>query len=334
MSSRADTVGIAGAGTFGTSLAAAIARNGRRVVLWSRDRNVVDSINRDQRCPRMPDVALPTGEFAIDATHDPNVLARQARFIVMAVVSTDVRERAVELGAVIDGNHVVIHAVGALAAPNDERVTDVLAATLPTLRVGALAGPALPYDLANGNLASMVVASRFDEVISETRRLLTVMPTLRIYGSHDVVGVELASALSGAYTIALGLGDGLALGAGPRAVLITRAVAEAGRLSAAAGGVAKTFAGLTGLGNWLVRAAEAERSSEYSLGIQLAHGGVATATSRAVTEGVRAAHAGVRLAKRLNVRVPLLEAVDAVLRGAMSPADAARAAAETVADEE
>ena len=333
MTSRADTVGIAGAGTFGTSLAAAIARSGRHVVLWSRDRNVVDSINRDKRCPRMPDVALPSGEFAIEATQDPMALARQARFIMLAVVSTDVRERAVELGAVLDGNHVVIHAVGALALPNDDRVTEVMAAALPTLRVGALAGPALPYDLTNGNLASMVVASRFDEVISETRRLLTVMPTLRIYGSHDVVGVELASALSGAYTIALGLGDGLALGPGPRAVLVTRAVAEAGRLSAAAGGVAKTFAGLAGLGNLLVRSAEAERSPEYSLGIRLANG-VAPTADRSVTEGVRAAQAGVRLAKRLNVRVPLLEAVDAVLRGAMSPSDAARAAAETVADEE
>jgi len=250
---RGDTVGIVGAGAFGTALGSVLARAGRRVVMWSRDEAIVSAITKTRSCPRLPDAPLPE---PLEATTDPKRLASEARFLVMAVSSTDVRERAKELGEFLDGSHIVVHAIGALAAPTNERVSEVMARGLPTLKIGALAGPALPGDLAVGEFASMVVASAFDEVVAETRRLLNVPPGLRVYGSKDLPGVELASALSGAYTIALGLADGLDVGPGPRAVLVTRAVAEASRLGQAAGAQPKTFAGLAGLGNLLVRGTE------------------------------------------------------------------------------
>ncbi|MCA9680394.1 MAG: NAD(P)-binding domain-containing protein, partial [Myxococcales bacterium] len=222
--SRADAVGVVGAGSFGTALASLIGRGGRRVVMWSRDPDVVAQINRDHRCPRLPDAELPP---SVEATDDPRHLADAARFLVLAVASTDIRARAREVGEVIDGSHLVVHAIGALAEPDDERCSEVIAQATPALRVGVLAGPALAADLVAGQFASMVVASRFAEVVAEARRLINTPPSLRLYGSTDVVGVELASALSGAYTLALGLADGIGVGIGPRAVLITRALAEA-----------------------------------------------------------------------------------------------------------
>jgi glycerol-3-phosphate dehydrogenase (NAD(P)+) len=326
---RGDTVGIVGAGPFGTALASVVARAGRRVILWSRDTDVVRAINIQRRCPRLPEAALPE---PLEATNDPRYLAAQARFIVLAVASTDVRVRAKELGDVLDGSHLVVHAVGALAAGTDERVTEVVAAATPTLRIGVLAGPALPADLATGQWASMVIASTFDEVIAESRRLLNAPPMLRLYGTHDVIGVELASAFSGAYTIALGIADGLDIGAGPRAVLITRAVAESSRLGAAAGAQPRTFAGLAGLGNLLVRSSQGDKSTDYQLGHRLSEGVFSADAHR--TEGARAALAGHRLAEKLNVRMPLLSGVAAVLAGKFDPRDAARFVADTVADEE
>src|SRR5207237_2109848 len=121
---------------------------------------------------------------------------------------------------------------------------------------------------------------------------LNAPPALRVYGSKDLAGVELASALAGAYTVALGNSDGLGMGPGPRAVLITRAVAEASRLGLAAGAEARTFAGLAGLGNLLVRASD--RSADYVFGRRLASGNVTAASTP--TEGVRAALAGIDLA--------------------------------------
>jgi glycerol-3-phosphate dehydrogenase (NAD(P)+) len=328
---RSDTVGIVGAGTFGTALGSVLARSGRRVVMWSRDVKIVEAIQSTRRCPRLPAAVLPE---PLEATADPKVLAAEARFLVFAVSSRDARDRARELGDVIDGSHIVVHAIGALAAPAggaSERVSEVMLAGMPTQKIGVMAGPALAADLVEGLYSSMVVASRFDEVIVEGRRLLNAPPGLRVYSSRDIVGVELASALSGAYTVALGLADGLGMGAGPRAVLVTRAVAEGSRLGMAAGAEARTFAGLAGLGNLLVRAS-GDRSPDYLLGRRLADGIVTGDGAR--TEGARAALAGVELAKSLRVRMPVLQGVAAVLAGKMEPKDAAQMVGDTVAEEE
>jgi glycerol-3-phosphate dehydrogenase (NAD(P)+) len=325
--SRADVVGIVGAGQFGTALASVLARAGKPVVLWSRDPQVVRSINEKRTCPRLPEAPLPA---PLEATGDPKRLAGDARFLVMAVSSTDVTERSREFGAYVDGSHIVVHAIGALAAPMNARVSEVMQQGLPTLKVGVLAGPALPQDLAEGTYSSMVAASAFDEVVAEARRLLNVPPVLRLYGSKDLAGVELASALSGAYTVALGLCDGLGMGAGVRAVLITRAVAEASRLVTAAGGQGKTFAGLSGLGNLLVRASD--RSADYQLGKRIADGVVTADAGR--TEGARAALAGSQLAKQVGARMPVLTGVAAVLAGKADVREVATLIGDTVATEE
>jgi len=325
---RADTIGIVGAGQFGSALASVLGRAGRRVIIWSRDHAVVESINTKRYSPRMPAANLPD---VVSATADPRELSNQSRFIVLATTSSIVRERARELGDVLDGSHIVVHAIGALAQPSNERVSEVMTQGLPTLKVGVLAGPALPADLAEGEFSSMVIASAFDEVVAEGRRLLNAPPGLRMYGSRDLVGVELASALSGAYTIALGLADGLGMGPGPRAVLITRAVAESSRLGMAAGAEARTFAGLAGLGNMLVRAS-GERSADYVLGRRIADGIVTGDNAR--TEGARATIAVVELAKSLRVRMPVLQGLAAVLTGKLEPRDAVQLVGDQVAVEE
>jgi glycerol-3-phosphate dehydrogenase (NAD(P)+) len=324
VSARADTLGIAGAGAFGSALAAVVGRTGRRVVLWSRDAGVAAAIEQDRRSPRLPAAELPA---SVSATTDPRRLAAEARLIVLAVPSLDARARAKEIGQVVDGGHILVHAVGSMAG--DDRVSEVLAAATPALRIGALAGPALPDDLASGQFSSMVIASRFDEVIGEARRLLNAPPGLRVYTSHDVTGVELAAAVSGALAIAVGLSDALRLGPGPRAVLVTRGLAEASRLGQAAGAEARTFAGLAGLGNLLVRAAPSHR--EYAFGQALAGGARPEAEW---PEGARAAVAAARLGARLGVRVPVLGGLAAVVTGAITPKEAAKLAADTVAAEE
>jgi glycerol-3-phosphate dehydrogenase (NAD(P)+) len=325
--SRADTVGIVGAGRFGTALGSVLSRANRRVIVWSHDAAVVASIQTYRSSPRLPEAALPA---SLSATTDPRVLATEARFIVMAVSSTNVRDRARELGNYLDGSHIVVHAVGALATPTNGRVSEVVGEGLPTQKIGALAGPALPADLVAGEYASMVIASNFAEVVAEGRRLLNAPPVLRVYSSSDLAGVELASALAGAYTLALGLCDGLGMGAGPRAVLITRVVAEASRLCVAASGKERTFAGLAGLGNMLVRSTE--RSADYALGRRLADGVLTAETQR--TEGARAAVAGAALAQTLRVRMPVLAGVAAVVNGTLDAREAALLIGDTVAVEE
>jgi glycerol-3-phosphate dehydrogenase (NAD(P)+) len=230
---------------------------------------------------------------------------------------------------VTTGRHMLVHAIGAPAG-FEQTVSDLVRAETSIKRVGVLAGPALPRDLAEGRPCAVVVASTFDEVIAVTRATLEVLSVLRVYGSHDLLGCELSSAISGALTVAVGLADGLGAGIGPRATLVCRAVAEGTRLVAAAGAQGPTFSGLAGLGNLLVRTAS-ELSDDYRLGLEMARG---RPLSRKETEGSRAAVAAVRMAARLRVRARLLGAVADVVHGAVPVARAAARLAEGVAEEE
>ncbi len=330
-----DELGIAGAGGFGTALAARVGRAGHPVLIWSTSPEVADEINREHtNRGRLPQVTLPD---QVRATSDPAELAARARLVVLAVRSTQARERARALGEVVDGRHLLVHAIGALAGPDDARLSEVLEAETPVRRIGALAGPALPADLVAGSFAAMVCASPFDEVTREARRLLNLPPAIRLYTSRDLAGVELAATLSGAYTVAFGMADSMEIGAGPRAVLVTRVVAEAQRLVAAMGGEARTFIGLAGLGNLLVRTSpgSGDRAQGYQFGRSLARTGAGAGGGEArVPDSVRAAGAAVRLARRLGQRAPVLEAVARVVDGKLSATAAAAALSDTVALEE
>lgn len=332
---RGEALGVVGAGGFGTALASVVARGGHPVVLWSTSPEVVDEINRERsNRARLPGVELAPG---LRATADAGELAERARLIVVAVSSADVRDRARRLGEVLDGRHMLVHAIGAAAGPEDARVSELLAAETPVRRLGTLAGPALPADMVAGRFAAMVCASPFDEVTRAARGFLNLPPALRLYTSHDLVGVELAASLSGAYGVAIGMADSLDMGPGPRAVLVTRAVAEGQRLVAAMGGEAKSFAGLAGLGNLLVRTGEqsGENAPGYQFGRALGRGERPTGDGGArLPDAVRAVGGMARQARRLRQHAPILDAISRVVGGELDARGAARLLSDTVALEE
>jgi glycerol-3-phosphate dehydrogenase (NAD(P)+) len=320
-------LGVIGAGAFGTALASVVAGAGATVHLFADDAATAEEINRQRTNERrLPGVAVAPG---VRASADLAEVTGAARLLVLAVPSPRVAEVVRALGAVTDGRHLLVHALGAPVGMM-QTASMLIQAETSIRRVGVLAGPALARDLAEHRPCSLVVASLFDEVIQRSRAALAVPGTLHVYGSHDLVGVELASGVSGGLTVALGLADGLGAHPGPRAALVCRAIAEGTRLLVAAGARERTFSGLAGLGNLLVRAAS-ERSDDYRLGLEIARGEPLT---RKETEGSRAAVAAVQLADRLNVRVRTLAAVAAVTHGGVPVAQAAARLSEGAAEEE
>lgn len=329
MSRSSDTVGIVGAGSFGVALAAMLARAGREPLLWSQREDVANQINIEHRCESFPNQELPA---AVRAVTDVQEFAESSRFLIVAVSSETVRARLRILGTAVNGRHLAVHAIGAFGPREDMRVSEIISQETPILRSGVIAGPSMPSDLIEGTGTSLVCASEFEEVRQEAKRLLGVDSIMRLYVGYDVIGVELASALSGAYTIAVGLADGLGVGIGTRAILITRAVREMSKLGAALGAREETFSGLAGLGNLLVRSSVQgeHRSPSYCLGQNLVSGEGAGSHS----EGARAARAGLRLASSVGLRVPVLATIVRILDGEIAATTAAAELVKTMARSE
>jgi glycerol-3-phosphate dehydrogenase (NAD(P)+) len=216
----------------------------------------------------------------VTLARDDSGLGAKARVIILAVPSSVAPQVARSLGGQIDGRHYVVHGVRGLApdgsslsvaeARPPRTISDVVREATPARRLGALGGPALASDLAAGRPTVMVCASRFPEVNRALRAALA-SPSLRLYETADLAGLEWASALVGCLAIAVGYARGVGLGPGLLAAFITRAVEEAARLTEAAGGSERTVLGLGGYGDLLASIGQAERP-EVVLGEALARG--------------------------------------------------------------
>jgi glycerol-3-phosphate dehydrogenase (NAD(P)+) len=295
----AEAVAVIGGGAWGLALAASAARAGSKVLVHSR---------------RTLNGALPKG---VVQAKDLSQVGREARIVVLAVPSAVARDVAGRLGDHVDGHHYVVHGVRGLAGERMDTVSDIVRQESPAKRVGALGGPALSEDLLAGRPSMLVVGSSFPEVNESLTAALT-SPTLRIYATDDLKGLEWASALVGCLAIAVGFAQGAGMSAGLVAGLISRGISEAARLAAAAGGDERTLLGLAGYGDLLASIAQAERP-EVVFGRALAAGKTrqdALAQIRENVEAVELVPRVTRFAQTHGVRAPIFAALSAgVLEG-------------------
>ncbi len=291
-------VAVIGGGTWGLALAAAAARAGSDVVLFSR---------------RDLDGALPRGVRVVRRMEEA---ASHARLVILAVPSAVSRTVARELGDWVDGRHYVVHGVRGLVYTDgsDElrTISDVIREETPVRRVGALGGPALAQDLLSGRPSVLVVGSRYPEVSEAVSKALS-SPTLRVYPTRDLRGLEWASALVGCLTIAVGYAQAMQTSPGLVAALISRSVGEASRIAAAAGGEEKTLLGLAGYGDLLASIEQAERP-EVIVGRSLAKGLSPAEAAKAAELRVEALDLIPRVARwaeAAGVRSPIFRALSA-----------------------
>lgn len=242
--------------------------------------------------------------------------AARARLIVIDAEPSALRRIARALGDATDGDRLLAHAVRGLtegAAP-----TEVLREETPARRIGVLAGPLTVADLEAGRPTAAVIASRHPEVVDEFSAALST-PRLRVFRGRDPLGVELASGLADVIAVGCGLAAGLELGEPARAVLMTRAVRELGRLIAARGGDPQTATGLAGLGDLLVRAVD-PTSETFRYGRALARGESPAPEGR-LAEVIASARRYRALAARHHTRAHVLDGIALLLEGGVAASD-------------
>jgi len=315
-----EKVAVVGAGSWGTTVAAQAARNAP-TVLWARDPAVADSVRGERTNPAyLPGVTLPD---QLGATSDLGEAVGSATLVVMAVPSHGFRSVASVVASLVPAGTPVLSLTKGLERGTHLRMTELLAALVPESPCGVLTGPNLAGEVAAGQPTAGVVAME-DEGLARWVQGILMSRTFRVYTNGDVVGCEIAGALKNVLAVAAGVSDGLGFGDNTRAALITRGLAEMGRLGARLGGDRMTMAGLAGVGD-LVATCTSPKSRNHSVGIALGQGRTldeVLGEMKMVAEGVKTARPMVELATAHGVEVPIASQVAALIDGKTSASGA------------
>jgi len=315
-------VAVFGAGSWGTAFSLVLADAGNAVTLWARREDLCTTINdKRENTDYLPGIALPDG---IVATHDPELAAREAEFVVLAVPSQTLRQNLTDWAGVIPRDAVLLSLMKGVELQSLKRMSEVIAELTGAGpdRIGVVSGPNLAKEIAMREPAAAVVACA-DEEVAKRLRDLCHSATFRPYSSTDVVGCELGGACKNVIGLAVGMAHGLGFGDNTAASVITRGLAETARLATALGADPMTLMGLAGLGD-LVATCSSPLSRNRTFGEKLGQGMTTaeiTASTRQIAEGVKSASSLLDLANRTGVYAPIVEHVHAVVEGEMTAAD-------------
>lgn len=312
---------MVGAGSWGTALAALIARHGCKVVLWGRDAKGIAALNAQHENTRyLPGIALPDG---IVATTNLAACVGAADLVLVVVPSHAFAETLRALAP-----HRPAHAGVAWATKGfepgsgrflHEVAAEVLGGDVP---LAVVTGPSFAKEVAIGLPTALTVHSDTDAFAQEVADVLHG-PAFRAYTGDDMLGAELGGAMKNVLAVATGVADGMQLGLNARAGLITRGLNEMLRLNQAIGGKAETLMGLAGLGD-LVLTCTGDLSRNRRLGLALGRGqSIADAVREIgqVVESVQTADEVMRQADRHGVELPISSAVQQVLHEELTPAE-------------
>lgn len=314
-------VAVVGGGAWGTALAHVLASNGHEVRLWVFEPEVAAGL----AATRENTVYLPGRRIheGVTPSSELEEVVRGAAVVVSVSPSQVVRAVMAQASRWLAADALVVSASKGIENGSLLLMHQVLRQVLPPAaarRVSALSGPSFADEVARGVPTAVSLASD-DAQAARFLQTLFSGPSFRVYTLDDLAGVEVAGALKNVVALAAGISDGLGFGHNSRAALITRGLAEIGRLGAALGANPLTFLGLSGLGD-LVLTCTGDLSRNRTVGLRLGQGETLAdilLSMRAVAEGVKTCEAAVGLAERLGVEMPIAAEVWRVLHEQKDP---------------
>ena len=316
------TVAVLQAGSWGTTLATILARDGRRdVMLWTRDAEQATRIAAERENVRyLPGIRVPD---EIVVTADLAEAVGRADDIIVAAPSVGVAALRDRVAPLLRSRHRILSATKGLA-DDGLRMSELWAAAVGADRVAVLSGPNISREIASGHPAATVVASSSAETAKHFQDIVGT-PMFRAYTDADVVGVELCGALKNIIALGAGAIDGMAYGDNAKAGFMTRGLAEIARYGFACGANPLTVAGLAGVGDLIVTCAS-KHSRNRTVGELLARGvtlaDVRTRLGGQIAEGITTTEATYRAAAAKGVSMPITEQTHRVLSEGRSIRDA------------
>jgi glycerol-3-phosphate dehydrogenase (NAD(P)+) len=315
---------VLGAGSWGTALAAHLAKVGHAVTIWAYEKEVADAINkRHENTTFLPEIELPEHLKAV------NQLAQglgNADMVLMVMPSHVYRTVLKEAMPFLPEKAPLVSCAKGIEKGTGFTMCNLAKDLLPKEhheQLCCLSGPSFAREVAQSVPTAVTVAA-IDQAMARQVQDAFASPWLRVYTSTDLVGIELGGAVKNPLAIAAGMCTGLNAGHNTLAALITRGLAEMTRLSLAMGGRLETLSGLAGLGD-LVLTCTGELSRNRTVGVRLGKGeniSQITSSMHMVAEGVHNTDTVLALAKSLDVEMPIVDAVHRVIHGKLTPAKA------------
>ena len=299
------SIGVIGAGSWGTALALLLYHNGHKVTLWSALEDEVTLLRTKRENPdKLPGVKLPED---MPVTSDLKEAVEGMDMLVLAVPSPFVRSTAQRMKTLVSQDQVIVNVAKGIEEASLMTLSQVIQEEIPQARIAVMSGPSHAEEVGKGIPTTIVVGARSRKTAEYVQGLF-MSEVFRVYTSPDVLGIELGA-------LAAGIADGLGYGDNTKAALITRGIAEIARLGTAMGGKVETFAGLSGIGDLIVTCASMH-SRNRRAGILIGKGSSyeeAMQEVKMVVEGVHCARAALLLAGKYQVSLPIIEQVNEVL---------------------
>ena len=300
------------AGSWGTALAKVLDDNGHQVTVWSiLEEEVAMLKEKREHETKLPGVRL---SERIAFTTDLKEAAGNRDLLVLAVPSVYTRSTAHSMAPFVAQGQRIVNVAKGIEEGSLKTLVEIIEEEIPQAEAAVLSGPSHAEEVGRG-LPTTCVIGAHSRSSAEYMQNLFMNQVFRVYTSPDILGIELGGSLKNVIALAAGMADGLGYGDNTKAALITRGIAEIGRLALAMGARYETLSGLTGIGDLIVTCASIH-SRNRRAGILIGQGKTmqeAMDEVKMVVEGVYSTKAAVSLAKKYQVPMPIIEQVNQVL---------------------
>ena len=307
-----ENVAIIGAGSWGIALAQLLANNGHKVTVWSIIEDEINMLKeKHEHVDKLPGVKL---NDSIEYTTDLKNAIEGKKILVLAVPSPFTRSTAAKMKDYVKEDQLIVNVAKGVEEATLLTLSQVVEEEIPQGNVCVLSGPSHAEEVGRG-LPTLVVVGAKKKEDAQYLQNTFMSDVFRVYISSDILGIELGAALKNVVALAAGIADGLGFGDNAKAALITRGITEIARLGIAMGGKFETFCGLTGIGDLIVTCASVH-SRNRKAGFLIGQGKTyeeAMDEVKMVVEGVYSAKAAIGLAKKYDIKLPIIEEVNKVL---------------------